>query len=309
MVNPLDEVELGALVYMVAFDLGVFDLGFAIGTDHPRVAWSERAQEAVRDPTLPGPDGIVDIAPLVPTGIISPTVADRAVATFTGGFKRGHGAFRSSELAFKNHGSHYGFVESGAVLSKLQPGLATLFVLDDGRVEMKTWDEEDDAMLERIAFARQNGVPIVETDPESNDPIPGALVGRWALGNWSGSQDQRFRTLRAGACLQETDTRRFLVYGYFSGATPSAMARVFQSYDCRYAMLLDMNALEHTYLAVYDVQGSNLTVQHLIEGMSVLDKTVDGQVLPRFLGFADNRDFFYLLRREAPTMTVENGSR
>jgi hypothetical protein len=31
-----------------------------------------------------------------------------------------------------------------------------------------------------------------------------------------------------------------------------------------------------------------------------VDKTEKGQYLPRFLGFADNRDFFYLLRKEIP---------
>jgi hypothetical protein len=31
-----------------------------------------------------------------------------------------------------------------------------------------------------------------------------------------------------------------------------------------------------------------------------VDKTVKGQYIPRFLGFADNRDFFYLLRKGAP---------
>jgi hypothetical protein len=65
-------------------------------------------------------------------------------------------------------------------------------------------------------------------------------------------------------------------------------------------MLLDMNALEHTYLAVYKRQGSNLYVQHLIQGMSEVDKSAKGEYIPRFLGFADNRDFFYLLRKEAP---------
>ena len=48
---------------------------------------------------------------------------------FTGGFKREHGAFRYGDLAQKNHGSHYGFVENGVVFSKLQPGLATIIVL------------------------------------------------------------------------------------------------------------------------------------------------------------------------------------
>ena len=32
----------------------------------------------------------------------------------------------------------------------------------------------------------------------------------------------------------------------------------------------------------------------------VLDESVDGQQLPRFVAFADNRDVFYLLRKETP---------
>jgi hypothetical protein len=34
--------------------------------------------------------------------------------------------------------------------------------------------------------------------------------------------------------------------------------------------------------------------------MEVLDKSIEGQDLPRFVGFADNRDFFYLSRRKDP---------
>ena len=51
------------------------------------------------------------------------------------------------------------------------------------------------------------------------------------------------------------------------------MARVFQAYQCNYAMLLDMNALEHTYLAVYRRSGSEMSVDHLLKGMSELDKS------------------------------------
>ena len=87
----------------------------------------------MKDTSLPGPDGIGTIAPLVSTGLISPRDAGRTVATFTGGFKRTHGAFKWGELALKNHGSHYGFIEDGVVFSTLQPGLSTLYVLQDGR--------------------------------------------------------------------------------------------------------------------------------------------------------------------------------
>jgi hypothetical protein len=297
-VNRLDGVEAGALDYLVAFELSEFDLGFALGTDHPRVGWSPRPPAQARDDRLPGPDGIGTVAPLVTTGMGSPALAARTVAAFTGGFKREHGAFKYGDLATRNHGSHYGFIEQGVVFSKLQPGLATLYVLADGTVGMKTWSEEDDRRLAEIGFARQNGVPLIEPDAATGKPVPGALVARWGPGNWSGSAAGELRTLRAGACLQDTGERRFLVYGYFSTATPSAMAQVFQAYGCSYAMLLDMNALEHTYLALYTRQGDQLAVQHLITGMSEVDKEADGQLIPRFIGFPDNRDFFYVLRSE-----------
>jgi hypothetical protein len=298
VVNNLDPVEANAVVYLVAFDLAAFDLGFAVGTDHPRVGWSERVLGGMRDNRLPGPDGIDTIAPLVPNGMIMPALGPRTVATFTGGFKRQHGAFRYGPFAERNHGSHYGFVEQGAVLSKLMPGLSTLYVLDDGAVDMKTWTEQDDALLSRVKHARQNGVPLIEYDPATDASAPGSLVGRWGPGNWSGSANEDLRSLRAGACLQQTPKSRFLVYGYFSAATPSAMARVFQAYGCRYAMHLDMNALEHTYLAFYLRRGNEIVVQHLIQGMAEVDKTSGGRLVPRFLGFADDRDFFYLVRRE-----------
>ena len=299
-VSALDAVEAGALVYLVAFDLHQFDVGFALGTDHPRVAWSPRPPPEAQDETLPGPDGIATVAPLVGTGIVRPSAAEGIAATFAGGFKRTHGAFRYGDLAFENHGTHYGFVEQGTVLSKLQPGLSTLVVYDDDTVEMKTWTVDDAARLRHVKFARQNGVPLIERDVAAGSGRPGELVGRWGPGNWSGSQDGDLRSVRGGACLQEEGDRRFLIYGFFSSATPSAMARVFQAYECSHAMLLDMNALEHTYLALYRVLNGDLKVEHVIKGMDVLDTRDGDNVLPRFLGLSDNRDFFYLVRRAAP---------
>ncbi len=297
-VDKLDEVEAEALAYLVAFDLDRFGVGYALGTDHPRTGWSQRALDAVREAAIPGPDGIADIAPLVATGMINPAVRSRVAATFTAGFKRSHGAFKWSELARENHGSHYGFIENGVVLSKLQPGLATVVVYGDGSLDLKTWSEADDDRLRQVRFARQNGVPILELDEASGKGVPGNKVNRWGAGNWSGSQDEKLRSLRAGLCLQESGGKRFLIYGYFSSATPSAMARAFQAYDCGYAMHLDMNALEHTYLALYQGSGPELVTEHLAAGMEVVDKSHRGRSVPRFLGYADNRDFFYLVRRQ-----------
>jgi hypothetical protein len=295
VVSNLDTVEASSLSYLIAFDLDQFDVAYALGTEHPEVNWSVRVTGPLKDARLPGPDGIGSIAPLISTGLIRPDNGSKTVATFTGGFKRTHGAFRYGDLALKNHGSHYGFIENGVVFSKLQPGLATVFVLDDGSLDMKTWTEADNALLARIKYARQNGVPIIESG------FPGSLVGRWGPGNWSGSEDEKLRTIRAGIALQKGHGKRFLIYAVFSDATPSAMARVFQAYQCSYAMLLDMNALEHTYLALYRRSGGELSVDHLLKGMSELDKSASNENLPRFLGFSDNRDFFYLMRRARGT--------
>jgi hypothetical protein len=301
VVSSLDSVEWKGLVYLVAFDLARFELKYVLGTVHPKVDWSEHIADRMKEKSLPGPDGIGGIAPLVSTGLVSPADINRTVATFTGGFKRIHGALKYGPLALRNHGSHYGFVENGVVFSKLQPGLSTIYVLRDGRADMRTWREEDHSLLAEVRYARQNGVPFIAGfDEVTRLSVPGPLVNRWGEGNWSGSKDEKLRTLRAGAALQESQGKRFLIYAFFWSATPSAMVRVFQAYQCRYAMLLDMNALVHTYLAVYRRQGSRLYVQHLIQGMAEVDMTVKGRYVPRFLGYADDRDFFYLTRKELP---------
>ena len=300
-VSPLDRVEATEVIYLVAFDLQALELHYRRGTDHPRVGWSDHLLERMKDPARPGPDGIGSIAPLIATGLIPPWEGERTVASFTGGFKRTHGAFKYGALALEHSGSHYGFLENGVVFSRLQPGLATLYALDDGQVAMTTWTEADNALVPRLRYARQNGVPIITGfDPTAQVSIPGALVARWGEGNWSGSADRKLQTMRAGVGLQERRGKRFLLYTFFWSATPSAMARAFQAYQCRYAMLLDMNALEHTYLATYRRRGQDLVVQHLIHGMDGVDLTAKGQYLPRFLGYPDNRDFFNLVRKERP---------
>jgi len=73
-------------------------------------------------------------------------------------------------------------------------------------------------------------------------------------------------------------------------------------------MHLDMNALEHTYLALYHGEGTRLAVEHLVAGMSVLDKQSGDTLLPRFLGYADNRDFFYVLRKPGATALASASS-
>lgn len=301
IVGNLDKVESEAITLLIAFKLDKFDASFMMGTDHPRVDWSERALASSVDKSIAGPDGIATIDPLVGTGKVPPYKVGTTAATFVGGFKRSHGAFKWGELAKINHGSHYGFVEQGVILSKLNPGLATVIINKKNEMSVKTWTVEDDTtLLPQVKHARQNGVAIVDgIDASSGQllPIPGALVNQWGPGNWSGSIESKLRALRAGLCRQKNGDAEYMIYGYFSTATPNAMARVFQAYGCDYGIHLDMNALEHTYFAVYERDGMDLKTQHLIKGMHVLDSTFQGKSLPRFLGSADNRDFFYLKRK------------
>jgi hypothetical protein len=285
-------VEAASLVYLVAFDLDRFEVGYEVGTVHPRVNWSPRVPaNPDNNLQLPGPDGIGTIAPLAATGLIRPDLARKTVATFTGGYKRDHSAFKYGELAKVNHGSHYGIIENGVVFSKLQPGLATILAMDDGSIDMKTWTESDNILLPKIRYARQNGVPLIESAG-----VPGKLVGRWGPGNWAGNENMKLRSIRASLALVKVHGKRFMIYAIFSDATPSAMARVYQAYQVDYAMLTDMNALEHTYMAVYRNRGPELIVDHLLKGMNQLDQA-GGQDVNRFMGFSDNRDFFYVMRK------------
>jgi hypothetical protein len=163
-----------------------------------------------------------------------------------------------------------------------------MYVLDDGSFGMRSWTEGDAGLVDRLVMARQNGVPLIENG------VPGAQVTSWGGGNWSGSAEANLRTLRAGACLRTVEGRQFLIYAYFSSATPSGMARTFQAYDCDYAMLLDMNSQELTYMALYTRPDGVLEAQHLAQGMAESDP--GGAA--RFVEVPDNRDFFYLVRRE-----------
>ena len=294
----MDTVEARALVLMVGFDLSQFDLDYELGTDHPRVEWAERVPSYRRINGFAGPDGFSSIAPLTRTGQVPPWQVGGLTAAFTGGFKRTHGAFKSGPYASHNNGSHYGFIQDGVIASSLNPGLATLIVWKDGTVEIRTWTEADAPRLRDIRHARQNGVSIVQRD-EAGQSRAGPFVDQWGAGNWSGSAEGQLRSLRASACIIDTPDRRFLVYAWFSSATPAGMARVLLSAGCTEAMLLDMNALEHTYLAVYTPgPGDTPLPHHIDDGMKVLDKTGrDGNLMPRFVALPDNRDFFMVIRK------------
>ncbi len=298
--NGLDGTERNADVYLVAFDMAAYEFGYELGTDHPSLGWSSRPQRSGADYNIPGPDGFDSPAPLVRNGMLPPNLLPRVVAAWAGGFKRDHGAFRFGDYAGFNRGHHYGFLANSVTFSRLRTNLSTFYVTTDGEVGMKTWEEADNAMIPDLAFARQNGVAVVERNAETGAVEVGPRVNSWGGGNWSGSADAQLRTLRSGMCHRKSEGREFLIYAYFSSVTPSAMARVFQAYDCDYAMLLDMNSPELTYMAYFqqNARGDGVTGAHLSRLMADSDPYLAGGQVPRFVNFSDNRDFMYLIRKD-----------
>lgn len=302
-VAPLDAVENEAMVYLVAYDLRHFELGYALGTENPELGWSERTPRTLRPKGALGPDGINDALPLVPTGVLNPRQAEKIAAVFTGGFKRKHSVFRAGRMATENAGTHYGFLANGTLFSSLWPGLATVIVDEAGKVELKTWGQGDQGRLAKLRFVRQNGLPLVQTSPKTGLIEPGLKVRHNFAGNWSGDKDNFVRTLRSGLCLMpgkmDGQERKYLVYAYFSAHTPSAMARVFQAYGCQYAMHLDMNLPRHVYMALhrFEPKINDWRIDYLTDAMRHSEVKHKQRTLPRFVGAPDNRDFFYLLHK------------
>jgi hypothetical protein len=75
------------------------------------------------------------------------------------------------------------------------------------------------------------------------------------------------------------------------------MAVTFSALGCRHALNLDMNAPEHTYMALYARKGDQMEVRHLVRAMASVDRNIKGRLVPRFIAYPDNRDLFYMVRK------------
>lgn len=303
-------VEEKSLVYLTAFDLSNYSVAYVLGTDQPNPQWGAAPQGipvfskpegpfvklAEERNASPGPDGIGSAAPLVTNGIVPPYEIPRLVSTFNAGYQRYDMSMVNGPLSKKNHSSHWGFVQNGVVVSKLQPGLATAVAYTDGSFDLLTWPENDKALLPRIKDARQNGVAVIDGyDKKKQQSIPGQYVGGkdYYSGGWaSGEYDSR---IRSGLCIQEVGGKRYLLFGYFPSARPSSMARLFQAYGCSYAMQLDINLSRASRLPIFEhaADGS-------IKDAQFLHQYVGGVAASgglEFVNVNDYRDFFYVIRK------------
>ena len=49
--------------------------------------------------------------------------------------------------------------------------------------------------------------------------------------------------------------------------------------------------------ALHQRIGGRVILEHLIKGMNQLDRSSNGTIVPRFVGYPDNRDFFSVVER------------
>lgn len=274
-----------SLAYFMAIETNLHDPRYSVGVEHPSVGWSSRAPGPHPGS---GPDGVGSLDPLDRVGMVPPWAMQQLTAVIAGGFKRDHSAFREGPLAGKNHGSHYGFVEAGVVLSKLHPGVATFLQRAGEAPQIKVWTEQDEARgVDKLLFARQNGLPLID------EGRPGANLAIGPGGNWSGNAQGAAETVRSSLCVAESGKRSFLIYGVFTKAIPRDMAQLLSAYGCKSAMQLDMNAPALTYAAVAtrDERGQ-VRYQSLMGSMN--DKNFGGTA--RFTNIPDSRDFIYFVR-------------
>ncbi len=285
--------EAEGLVYLMALDMAAFRFGYSLGAEHPRVDWSGYAQG---ERNADGPDGFGTLKPLCTAGALAPYYLPYVSATFVGGFKREHSAFKRGPFSKVNRGSHYGFGENGVVCSVPRPGLATAAINASGDLELFTWPEADAGLGQCYPHFRQNGLPIIEALGADGASIPGAYCNNWFVAQWSGDQHGNVVTLRSGLGIQSVQGRRYLLFAHFSGATPSAMARVFQAYRVSYAMQLDMNTPNYCFASLYhrDAQGAIQGAEYLHEDMRSGNGS-DHSL--KFIQRNDTRDFFYVLQR------------
>lgn len=280
--KKITQEERDKLIYLIAYDLDHYAINYAIGTEHPNINMktlvNDTNQSAVN---------------IVAIGKIPPYRKMDAVGVFIGGFKSRHGYFKRGP----HSGKTYGYIEGGVEINPMSEGLATLLVSKSGEVDIIKWpltSWQRAGLRKSLVAARQNGVPLI------HDYKPGRYVGHWGNGNWSGSSSGNLKTLRSAVCIsQRGESKRFLIFSGFTYATPSTIAKALMAYNCKVAMHLDMNAYMYIHNALFKKTPKGLTVEYLHKDMEY----PKGIKKHRFILDNNNRDFFYVYRRNSGSET------
>lgn len=189
-----------AVTAVVVFNLGISRLGFVLGSEEP-ISTNTKVYR-------PGGIPLADKQP----GVL--------LATFNGGFKAQHG--------------QYGTFYEGNIMLSGRPGMSTLLLYRDGKVDLQDWDSKFYDAKE-IRSWRQNGPFLVrngEINPETNDKNK-------LLENWGATIDGNTVTWRSGIGLSKN--RQFLYYVAGPSLTVATLATVLKTSGAQDAMQLDIN--------------------------------------------------------------------
>lgn len=274
-----DRERLFSRLYFIAWDPRRIDLRMVAGLRNPTSATGLR-----------GP------------GVIArrPALLKRLVAAFNGGFQSTHGDF--------------GMMVNRKVYAPARPWGATVARLRDGSCGFGTWDGKLPFGLnpEWIDSFRQNLTALVE-DGKFNP---------WQRGSWGGGtgffsgKGAKAHTWRSGLCLHKSGYVMYALGNPIDGPTlGQAMTRV----GCIYGMELDINVthvgMEYVHALGPDEKdppgadrfrtekyfshtGKWVGVDGFRYFMRVAIRGTGNMPFPRWTGRADEREFFYLVKRE-----------
>lgn len=288
-VNRLGSEELTSLAYVVGYDLEKYTLNYSLGVDQPGIAphsknWHPKKNKLQK--------AIVSI------GSVPPYILEESVGVFVGGFKRYHGRIKKGPLA----GKTYGFIENGVELEPLSSKLATLSIHKNGYVDISEWPEDPIAQATKrktTVSARQNGVMVIQ----NGEPTP--FINQRYAGAWSGDVKGRLQTLRSAVCIQHKDNKRYLLFLALTAATPSALARTMQAYQCEDGFQLDMNAHVFVYNTIFRLNRHKKVKMQLLHEEMQWPRDAN---FHRFIVDNNKRDFFYIFNRNSPLFQGPNRS-
>jgi hypothetical protein len=274
-----DRERLFSRLYLIAWDPRRLDMRMVAGLRNPTSATGLRGPGIIpRDPKL----------------------LKRLVAAFNGGFQSTHGDF--------------GMMVDRKVYAAARPYAATVARLADGSTAFGTWDGELPYGKHPawISSFRQNLTPMVE-DGKYNP---------WKRGSWGGGtgyftgKGAKAHTWRSGLCLHKSG---FVMYVLGNPIDGPGLGKAMTKVGCDYGMELDINVthvgLEYLHVLgpdekdppgaerfrtqrYFSKKGDWPGVKGFRYFMRVAIRGTGNMPFPRWTGRADEREFFYLLKRE-----------
>jgi hypothetical protein len=274
-----DRERLFSRLYFIAWDPRRVDMRMEAGLRNPTSATGLRGPGMIRR---------------------DPALLRRLIAAFNGGFQSTHGDF--------------GMMVDRKVYAPARPYAATVARLADGSTAFGTWDGKLPYGKHPgwISSFRQNLTPLVE-DGKYNP---------WKRGSWGGGtgyftgKGAKAHTWRSGLCLHKSG---FVMYVLGNPIDGPGLGKAMTKVGCSYGMELDINVTHvgMEYLHVlgpgdrdppgagrfkseryFSKKGDWPDLKGFRYFMRVAIRGTGNMPFPRWAGRADEREFFYLVKRE-----------